>query len=77
MEDLFQRQSKEVDRKKREALLHQIQRIVQERVVHAPIYQLAFLIGVGPRVEEAGLGLIPLFPYTAPYEDLRLRPGAK
>ena len=29
--------------------------------------------GVGPRVEESGLGLIPGHAYSAPYEDLKLR----
>src|SRR6185503_12365148 len=53
IEDLFQRQARELDRKKREALLHQIQDIMVERVMHVPIYELAFLWGVGPRVEEA------------------------
>ncbi len=73
VEDLFQRQARELDRKKREALLHQIQRILQEQVMHAPLYQLAFLTGVGLRVEESGTGLIPGFAYSAPYEDLRLK----
>jgi hypothetical protein len=30
--------------------------------------------GVGPRVAESGLGLIPGHAYSAPYEDLRLAP---
>ena len=54
IEDLFQRQARELDRKKREALLHQIQEILHDRVMHVPIYELAFIWGVGPRVEEAG-----------------------
>jgi len=28
---------------------------------------------VGPRAEEPALTLIPAFPYSAPYEDLRLK----
>src|SRR4030095_1657190 len=39
VEDLFQRQSRELDRKKREELLHQIQRILHDRVVFAPIWE--------------------------------------
>jgi peptide/nickel transport system substrate-binding protein len=73
VEDLFERQARELDRKKREALLHQIQQIIHDRVMHAPIYQLGFVCGVGSRVEEPGLGLIPGFAYSAPYEDLRLK----
>jgi len=34
--------------KKREALLHQIQQIMHDRVLHVPIYELAFLWGIGP-----------------------------
>src|SRR5207237_9724723 len=53
IEDLFARQARELDRKKREAMLHQIQQIMHDRVLHVPIYELAFLWGVGPRVEVA------------------------
>src|SRR3989475_7833787 len=73
VEDLFQRQAREIDRAKREALLHQIQRILHERVIHVPIYELSPMAGVGPRVEQAAVGLIPGFPYSAPYEDVKLR----
>jgi peptide/nickel transport system substrate-binding protein len=64
----------EMDRKKREDVLHQIQRILHERVVFAPIWENGFIRAFGPRVEEAGLKLIPAFPYSAPLEDLRLKP---
>ena len=42
----FQRQAGELDRKKREALLFQIQQIMHDRVMHVPIFELAFLWGV-------------------------------
>jgi peptide/nickel transport system substrate-binding protein len=73
VEDLFQRQARELDRKKREALLNQIQQIIYDRVTHVPVYELAFLWGVGPRVEEAGVDHIKGFAYSGPYEDLRLK----
>src|SRR5882672_9364437 len=73
VEDLFQRQATELDRKKREELLHQIQRILHDRVVFAPIWENGFIRGVGPKVEEPALTLIPAFPYAAPYEELRLK----
>src|SRR5947209_4484362 len=73
VEDLFQRQAREIDRTKREALLHQIQRIVHDRVMHVPIYELSPIAGVGPRVEQAAVGLIPGYPYSAPYEDVKLK----
>ena len=73
IDDLFQRQAKELDRKQREALLHQIQKIVADQVLVAPIFQQAFIWGMGPRVERAGGGLIQGFPYVGPCEDLELK----
>jgi peptide/nickel transport system substrate-binding protein len=73
VDDLFDRQAKELDRKKREELLHQIQRLLHERVVFAPIWENGFIRGVGSRVEEPALTLIPYYPYSAPYEDVRLK----
>ncbi len=73
VEDLFQRQAREMDRAKREAMVHQIQQILHDRVMQIPIYGLAFLWGVGPRVEEAGVDQIKGCAYSVPYEDLRVR----
>jgi len=73
MDDLFVQQARELDSKRREALLHQIQRLAHERVMSAPLWELGFLNAVGPRVDESGLGLIALFPYSSPYEDLKLK----
>src|SRR5881227_230198 len=74
VEDLFQRQAREFDRRKREELLRQIQKILADRVVFAPIWENAAITGVGPRVQEGSLELIPAFPYSAPMEDVRLKP---
>jgi peptide/nickel transport system substrate-binding protein len=73
IDELFRQQSAERDRGKREALLHQIQRLMHERVMQAPIYEPATLHGVGPRVEEPGVGLAALLYFTAPYEEMRLK----
>jgi peptide/nickel transport system substrate-binding protein len=73
VEDLFQRQARELDPKKREALLHQIQQILYDRMTHVPIYELAFIWGVGPRVEEPGINLVRSFAYSAPLEDVKLK----
>jgi len=73
IDELYKKQSTERDRKKREALLHQIQRLMHERAMYAPLYELVWPNGVGPRVAEAGFGLIPHFFYTGPYEEIRLR----
>jgi peptide/nickel transport system substrate-binding protein len=72
VDDLFRRQARELDRKKREALLYQIQRILHEQVTQAPVYHLGFPIGVGPRVDDIMATAIPGF-YMSPYEDLKLR----
>jgi peptide/nickel transport system substrate-binding protein len=70
---LYREQAIELDRAKREAILHKMQQIVHERTIYAPIWQLAFINAVGPRVAESGFGRIAGFPYTAPYEDLSLK----
>jgi peptide/nickel transport system substrate-binding protein len=73
IDGLFGEQAAETDRKKREAILHRIQQLVHEKAMLAPIWELAFLNGVGPRVAESGLGLITGHAYSAPYEDLKLK----
>lgn len=57
----------------RQQILHKIQQIIHERVMFAPVIELAFLNGVGPRPAVHGLGLIANHAYSAPYEDLRLK----
>jgi peptide/nickel transport system substrate-binding protein len=73
LEDLFFRQAKELDRKQREAMLHQIQRSVADHTLVAPLFQQAFIWGVGKRMAEPGAGLIEGYPYVGPFEDVRLR----
>jgi peptide/nickel transport system substrate-binding protein len=73
LDGLFQEQAAELDKKKREAILAKIQQLVHDKAMFAPIWQLAFLNAVGPRVADSGLGLIPGHAYSAPYEDLKLK----
>jgi len=73
IDGLFQEQAGELDRKRREAILHKMQQLVLEKAMYAPIWELAFLNGVGPRVKESGLGLISGHAYSAPYEDVALK----
>jgi peptide/nickel transport system substrate-binding protein len=73
LDELYAKQAVELEHAKREALLHKMQQIVYERTIYAPIWQLAFINGVGPRVGESGFARIPRFPYTAPYEDITLK----
>jgi hypothetical protein len=47
--------------------------VIHDKVMYAPIWELPFINGVGPRVEESGLGLIAGHAYSAPYEDLKLK----
>ena len=70
---LFAEQAAQMDRAKREAILHRLQQLVHDKTIYAPIWQLAFISGVGPSVGQSGFGLIKGFVYTAPYEDLTLK----
>jgi len=73
IDGLFKEQAGELDPKKRERLLHRIQQLIHDKAMVLPIWQLALLQGVGPRVAESGLGLIADYPWSAPYEDLKLK----
>jgi peptide/nickel transport system substrate-binding protein len=73
IDERFRQQAGERDQAKREVILHETQRLMHERALFAPLWELAFLSGVGPRVAESGLGLIPLYIYSAPYEEVRLK----
>jgi len=74
IDGLFQEQAVELDPKRRETILHRIQQLIHEKVVFAPIWVVAGLSGVGPRVEEPGIGVIPGYAFSAPYEDVKLKP---
>ena len=73
IEGLVREQAGENDVKRREAILHRIQQLIHEKAMFAPIWELAFLNGHGPRVAESGLTLIAGHPYSSPYEDLKLK----
>src|SRR5262247_3806004 len=69
----YVQQAKERDRKKREALLHQIQQKLYDEVRFVPIWELGALHASGPRVAVSGVGLIPFFAFSGPYEDVQLK----
>ena len=73
VEGLIQEQAAEMDGKKREATLHRIQQLITEKAMVAPVWELAFINGYGPRVAESGLTLITSHAYSAPYEDVKLK----
>jgi peptide/nickel transport system substrate-binding protein len=70
---LFPLQAAELDREKRAAILDKMQQLAVERTIYAPIWQLGFINGIGPRVGQSGFGLMPGFAYTAPYEDITIK----
>ena len=73
IDGLFQEQANEPDRKRREATLVRIQQLMHDKAMHAPLMEPAFLNGFGPRVAESGLGVVNNHPYSAPYEDVKLK----
>ena len=73
IEGLVREQATEPDRGKREAILHRIQQLMHEKVMYAPLLELANVGGYGPRVAESGIGLITNMSSSAPYEELRLK----
>ena len=75
IDELYVQQLTEVDRAKRAAILERIQRMILERHMFVNFWQLAFLNAAGPRVAEAGIGIVKTYVYTGPYEDLALKPG--
>jgi peptide/nickel transport system substrate-binding protein len=74
LDERYQQQARERDPKRREEMLYELQRLVHERVLFVPIYEIAGLNGIGPRVAESGLGLIPTYNWSGPYEEVRLKP---
>src|SRR5437867_604099 len=73
IDGLFREQATELDAKKREVILHRIQQLIHDKVMYLPIWQLSLLQAHGPRIAESGLGLIADYPWSAPYEELKLK----
>jgi peptide/nickel transport system substrate-binding protein len=73
IEALYTAQARETDRKKREVLLHRIQRELAERVRFAPIYDFIWPSAMSTRVAEPALMLINPYPWSAPLEEVRLK----
>jgi peptide/nickel transport system substrate-binding protein len=73
IEGLIREQASEPDPKRRGAILQRIQQLIHDKAMVAPIWELAFINGHGPRVAESGLTLITNHAYSSPYEDLKLK----
>jgi peptide/nickel transport system substrate-binding protein len=69
----YAQQATERDRTRRQALLHRIQQKLYEEARVLPIWEHGVLHASGPRVAVSGLGLIPLFLFSGPCEDVQLK----
>ncbi len=74
VDGLFNAQAGEGNRIARRQILAKMQQLIHERVMFGPVLEYAYLVCVGPRVAFDGVNAMPDNPYTAPYEDLRLKP---
>jgi peptide/nickel transport system substrate-binding protein len=73
VDSLYRQQARETDRKKREAMLAQIQHLLHERVRFAPLWEYIWPSAIGPRVGDPMLLKIDPYPWSAPYEDVTLK----
>jgi peptide/nickel transport system substrate-binding protein len=73
IDGLFTEQVNEQNPRVRKQLLDRAQQIIDDRVVFIPVMGSIFINGVGSRPEVHGLGLLSYYPYSAPYEDLKLK----
>ena len=72
IDELFLQQARERDPAKRESLLHRIQQLTIDRAMFAPIWSTRVLIGVGPRVADHTINLVPMSIWPS-YEDMKLK----
>jgi peptide/nickel transport system substrate-binding protein len=73
LDDLWKKQLDETDHDKRAALLKQIQQILHQRTRFAPIYDYFWASGIGPRVADPALMKIDPYPWSAPYQEVKLK----
>jgi peptide/nickel transport system substrate-binding protein len=72
IDDLFQQQSRERDPRRREVILHRIQQLTIDRAMFAPIMDLRALFGIGPRLADHAMNIVPLTAFPS-YEDMKLK----
>ena len=73
VDGLYNAQANESNPRARRQILVKMQQIIHERVMFGPVLEYAYLVAVGPRVAVDCVNALPDDPYTAPYEDLRLK----
>ena len=74
VDGLYSAQANETNPRARRQILVKMQQIIHERVMFGPVLEYAYLVAVGPKVAVDCVNALPDDPYTAPYEDLRLKP---
>jgi peptide/nickel transport system substrate-binding protein len=72
LDDLFLQQARERDVRKREQLLHRIQQLTIDRAMFAPIMDLRALMGIGPRMADHAINVVPMTSFPS-YEDMKLK----
>jgi peptide/nickel transport system substrate-binding protein len=73
IDGLYREQVNELDPRKREATLRRVQQLMHDKAMFLPVWQFVLLQGVGPRVAEPAISLITDYPWTAPFEDMKLK----
>jgi len=73
IDTLFREQATELDAKRRGAILERIQQLMHEKAIFAPIWEIGDLHAVGPRVADPAIGYVAGYPFSAPYEDVKLK----
>ncbi|MGE5268221.1 MAG: ABC transporter substrate-binding protein [Thiohalocapsa sp.] len=73
LDALWKQQLNETDHAKRADLLKQIQQMLHQRTRFAPIYDYFWASGIGPRVADPALMKIDPYPWSAPYQEVRLK----
>jgi peptide/nickel transport system substrate-binding protein len=73
VDGLFNAQAAEGNPVARRQILARMQQLITERVMFGPVLEYAYLVSIGPRVAVDAVNALPDDPYTAPYEDLRLK----
>jgi peptide/nickel transport system substrate-binding protein len=71
IDEIFHQQARERDVRKREMLLHRIQRLTVDRAMFAPIMDLRALMAVGRRLVDPAIDRVPMAFFPA-WEDMRL-----
>src|SRR5262249_35096686 len=72
IDELFLQQAREPDPPIREGLLPHLHQLTNAPAMFAPIWSTRVLIGVGPRVADHTINLVPMSIWPS-YEDMKLK----